>query len=121
MTRWLASAPLILAIATCNNAMAPSHASRATITIRADGITPKEISINRGNRITIVNLDSRPHRPMSDPHPDHSSCAALNFATIAPGGQAQSPVLNDALDCSLHDEMNLGDASFTTRVLVGVQ
>ena len=121
MTRWLVSSPLIIALATCSNAMAPSQGSGATITIRSDGITPKEVTLNRGSRVTVLNLDSLPHRPMSDPHKDHSSCPALNFAAIAPGARAQSAVINQALDCRLHDEMNVGKVAFTTRILIGLQ
>lgn len=121
MVRWLLSAPLIVGLATCSNALAPSADARATVTIRSDGMTPKEVTLNRGNRVTILNLDSQAHRPMSDPHPEHNSCAALNLGTIAPGGRAESAVINDSLDCRLHDETNVGDASFTTRILIGRQ
>ena len=121
MTRWLVSAPLIVALATCSNAMAPSQEAGATVTIRSDGMTPKEVTLNRGNRVTIRNLDSQPHQPMSDPHAAHNSCAALNFASIPAGARAESAVINDALDCRLHDEMNVGKAAFTTRILIGLQ
>ena len=121
MTRWRVSAPVILALATCGNAMAPSRDARATITIRSDGISPKEVTLNRGSRVTVLNLDSHPHRPMSDPHDEHSSCTALNFPSIAPGARAESAVIDDARDCRLHDEMNVGKAAFTTRILIGLQ
>jgi hypothetical protein len=121
MTRWLVSAPLIMALATCSNALAPSQDRAATVTIRSDGMTPKEVTLNRGNRVTVLNLDSQPHRPMSDPHTEHSSCTALNFASIPPGARAESAVINVALDCRLHDEMNVGKAAFTTRILIGLQ
>jgi hypothetical protein len=121
MSRLLASSPLILALATCSSAMSPSQPGSATIVISADGMTPKEVSINRGNRVIVENRDSHPHRPMSGPHPEHTSCPALNFDSIPPGAKVQSPVLDDALDCRLHDEMNVGDASFSARVLVGLQ
>lgn len=121
MTRWLVSAPLIIALATCSNALAPSQDGAATVTIRSDGMTPKEVTLNRGNRVTVLNLDSQPHRPMSDPHAEHSSCTALNFASIPPGARAESAVINAALDCRLHDEMNVGKAAFTTRILIGLQ
>jgi hypothetical protein len=121
MTRWLMSSPLFLALATCANGVAPSPPDGATVTIRADGMTPKEISINRGQRVTFVNLDSQAHRPMSDPHPEHSSCAVLNLASIPAGSRLESAIISDALDCRLHDETKPGDAAFTTRILIGLQ
>ena len=101
--------------------MAPSPEPAATITIRSDGITPKEVTLNRGNRVSVLNLDSTPHRPMSDPHAEHNACSALNFATIPPGARAESAVINDALDCRLHDELNVGKTEFTIRILIGRQ
>ena len=121
MARWLLSALLIVGLATCSHSLAPSQEAGATVTIRADGMTPKEVTLNRGNRVTILNLDSQAHRPMTDPHPEHASCAALNFEAIAPGARAESAVINDSLDCRLHDEMHVGNVSFTTRILIGQQ
>jgi hypothetical protein len=122
VARWLLSAPLLFGLATCTDSLAPSQQASATVTIRAEGMTPKEVTLNRGNRVSILNLDSQPHRPMSDPHPEHSpSCAALDFDTIAAGARAESAVINDSLDCRLHDEMNAGSAAFTTRILIGQQ
>ena len=34
--------------------------------------------------------------------------------------RAESAVINAALDCRLHDEMNVGNAAFTTRILIGL-
>src|SRR5687768_6584099 len=49
----------------------------ATVTITAAGVSPKEVTIAPGSRVTFVNNDSRSHDMQSDPHPAHSDCLAL--------------------------------------------
>jgi hypothetical protein len=56
-----------------------------------------------GSRVTMTNNDSREHDMNSDPHPQHTSCPAINWGDIRPGQSVQSDVLTTARTCGYHD------------------
>src|SRR5919106_6682693 len=59
-----------------------------TMTINANGVlTPNDITVSPGSRVTIVNNHNRPHEMNSDPHPDHGDCPALNAIGFIATGQ----------------------------------
>jgi plastocyanin len=75
-----------------------------TITISSAGaVTPKDLTVAVGSRVTIINNDSRPHDMNSDPHPEHTSCPEINYGNILPGQSAVSQVLTQARTCGYHD------------------
>ena len=85
---------------------APSNASGvsgATITIAGRAVSPKAVTINKGERVTFVNNDTVAHTMSSDPHPAHTDCPALNIGTLGPGQQHDSGVLNTVRMCGFHD------------------
>ena len=49
-----------------------------TITITAAGVSPKEIQVAVGGRVTFVNNDNAFHEMTSDPHPIHTDCPEIN-------------------------------------------
>ena len=76
-----------------------------TITIGSDGrVSPANITVPVGSRVTMVNNHSRPHDMSSDPHPSHEDCPELNqIGFLSPGQSRTSGNLNTARRCGFHD------------------
>jgi plastocyanin len=74
-----------------------------TITITANGVSPRDITVPLGSRVTFQNNDSRQHEMNSDPHPAHTDCTALNVGFIAAGTSGTTQNLNTARTCTYHD------------------
>ena len=75
-----------------------------TITISSGGaVTPNNIRVAVGSRVTMVNNDSRVHEMDSDPHPAHTDCPAINWGNLQPGQSVQSAALTTARTCGYHD------------------
>jgi plastocyanin len=73
-----------------------------TVTITASGVSPKDITVAVGSRVTFVNSDSQPHDMASDPHPEHTDCPPL-VAFAAPGQSGTTQNLNTVRTCRFHD------------------
>lgn len=74
------------------------------VTITPSGVTPKEIPVPVGSRVTFVNNDSRAHDIESDPHPIHTGCPAINeIGFIRPGESKQTGVFDVERACGYHD------------------
>src|SRR5262245_5662607 len=112
--RWsmLAGATLSLVVSACggNNPTGPSGGGgggggtgAATITITAAGVSPKNVTVALGQRVTFVNNDSRPHEMDSDPHPTHTDCPEITVGFIAAGQSATTQNLNTRRTCGYHD------------------
>lgn len=77
-----------------------------TITIASGGtVTPNNIRVAVGSRVTMVNNDSRVHDMNSNPHPAHTDCPAINWGNIQPGQSVQSAALTTARTCGYHDHL----------------
>ena len=74
-----------------------------TITITSSGVSPRDITVPLGSRVTFQNNDSQPHTMNSDPHPEHSDCPPLNPSFIAAGASGITQNLNTARVCGYHD------------------
>ena len=75
-----------------------------TITITASGVSPQNITVSPGSRVTFVNNDSRTHEMNSDPHPVHSDCPEINAVSFLAVGQSkQTDPLNTPRTCGFHD------------------
>jgi plastocyanin len=79
--------------------------STATITITANGVSPKEVTVAPGSRVTFVNNDSRSHDMASDPHPTHGDCPAIEQGVgfIQTGQTKLTNNLNVVRVCGYHD------------------
>jgi plastocyanin len=77
----------------------------ATITISASGVvSPAEVSVTQGGRVTFVNNDSRSHDMSSDPHPSHEDCPPIDqVGFLSPGQSKTSGNLNTVRVCGFHD------------------
>jgi plastocyanin len=75
-----------------------------TITIGSDGrVSPANITVALGSRVTFVNNSNRAHDMSSDPHPEHTDCPEINVGNIVPGQSRQTENLNRARTCGFHD------------------
>ena len=75
----------------------------ATITITASGVSPQNVTVTVGSRVTFVNNDTRPHDMNSDPHPEHTDCRELNVGFLQAGQSGTSQNLNTVRTCGFHD------------------
>ncbi len=91
-----------------------------TITITANGLDPKDITINAGQTVTFVNNDTRPHEMLTTPHLMHTDCPAINsVGNLTPGSNRQTGNLNNVRICGFHDHLNPDDNRFRGQINVG--
>ena len=74
-----------------------------TITITSAGVSPRDITVAVGSRVTFVNNDSVHHEMASDPHPIHTDCPDITVGFIAAGQMRATNNLNAARTCTYHD------------------
>lgn len=76
-----------------------------TITIGADGrVSPANITVAQGSRVTFVNNHNRAHDMSSDPHPSHEDCPEINQVGFLQAGQTRATGnLNTVRRCGFHD------------------
>ena len=90
----------------------------ATITITAAGVSPKNVTVAPGSRVTFVNNDSRPHEMDSDPHPAHTDCPEINVGFIAAGQSGTTQNLNTVRTCGFHDHNQPGVTSLEGTIRI---
>lgn len=79
----------------------------STITITSSGVSPKSLLVSPGTQVTFINSDSRNHEMVSDPHPEHTDCTAINTVDLLVAGQSkQTSNLNIVRTCGYHDHQN---------------
>jgi plastocyanin len=89
------------------------------VTLTPAGVSPVELTVAAGSRVTFVNNDARPHNMTSDPHPDHTDCPALNQAgLLAPGQRRETGNLVEVRTCGYHDHDNDQDNRWKGRLVV---
>jgi hypothetical protein len=82
----------------------PTPVPTTTITINGNGqVTPADIQVARGSRVTFVNQHASPHDMTSDPHPTHTNCPEINVGNLSPGQSRQTGAMNTARRCGFHD------------------
>jgi plastocyanin len=89
-----------------------------TITITGTGVTPKDIVVPRGSRVTFVNNDGVGHDMNSDPHPAHTNCPDLNVGFVAGSQSRQTEVLNTARTCGYHDHNQPSNAALQGTIRI---
>jgi hypothetical protein len=99
-----------------NNPTSPSSPSPApstspvdttTITITSSGVSPKDIRVTQGSRVTFINNDTRAHEMNSDPHPIHTDCPEINdVGHLEPNQSRSTGNLNTVRVCGFHDHIN---------------
>jgi len=90
-----------------------------TITVTESGVTPTEVRVAAGGRVTFLNNDARPHAMSSDPIQLHTDCPAINdVGFLNPGQSRATGALNVKRTCGFHDHTNESDPIFKGRILV---
>lgn len=94
-----------------------------TITIGGNGaVSPQNVTVPQGGRVTFVNNDSRAHDMASDPHPGHEDCSALNqVGFLNPGQSRTSGNLTVVRTCGFHDHNLPAVAALQGRITVTAQ
>jgi plastocyanin len=114
MTNYFMAAAFVAAVvaAGCGGSDSPTSPSTGggggatnttTITITSSGVSPRDITVALGSRVTFVNNDSQPHTMDSNPHPEHTDCPALSVGFIAAGSSSTGQNLTTARVCGYHD------------------
>lgn len=96
---------VLLPLATCGGSPStPSPGGGTTITITAAGVSPAQVTVSAGTRVTFVNNDSRSHNMTSDPHPEHHDCPEINTVGLLQANQTRETAnLVAARTCGFHD------------------
>lgn len=137
----LGAAVLVLGSAACGGGGSPTSASggsgggtsgggtgggtggsttTATITIGSNGVvSPQEVTIRQGGRVTFVNNNSRSHDMASDPHPSHEDCPPMDqIGFIQPGQSKTSGNFNTVRTCGFHDHNLPTSTGLMGRIIV---
>lgn len=90
-----------------------------TITITAAGMSPLDLSITVGQRVTFVNNDSRAHDVVGGKDPSTPECPEIAQAGfLAPGQRGDTGVFTTARTCEYHDHTMLSVPSFQGRIII---
>lgn len=99
--------------------VADPSAADLVVTITSAGVTPKELRVPVGSRVTFVNNDSRAHDIESDPHPIHNECPAINqVGFIRPGESKQTGVFAVERTCGYHDHTQSTNQALRGTIVV---
>jgi plastocyanin len=101
---------VLIVLAACGGGGSPASPSTGgsgsgtTITITSAGVSPTQVTVSPGTRVTFVNNDSRSHNMTSDPHPEHTDCPELNtVGLLQPGQSRETGNLVTIRTCGFHD------------------
>jgi plastocyanin len=120
--------PVAIGFSACGGSSSPSSPSSgnngtiaATIVIDSTGnVTPKDVTVPAGSRVTFTNNHTVNHEMASDPHPEHTLCPSLNTVGLfTPGQSRTSSNLNTPIVCTYHDHIN--DTNQALRGTIRVQ
>jgi plastocyanin len=90
-----------------------------TVTITAAGMTPLEITIDVGQRVTFVNNDTRAHDLVGGVDPNNPDCPEITQAGfLTPGQQRDTGVFTTARRCEYHDHTMLSVPAFQGRIII---
>jgi plastocyanin len=98
---------------------APAPSGPPTITITANGMTPLEITIEVGQRVTFVNNDVRAHDVVGGVDPANPECPEILQAGFLSAGQrGDTGVFTTPRTCNYHDHTALGIPAFSGRIII---
>jgi hypothetical protein len=90
-----------------------------TVTISATGMTPLEITINVGQRVTFINNDTRAHDLVGGVDPNNPDCPEITLAGfLTPGQSRDTGVFTTARTCEYHDHTMLSVPAFQGRIII---
>ena len=89
-----------------------------TVTILSTGVSPREITVAVGDRVTFVNNDVQPHDTAGGPDPATRDCPEIDaVGFLLPGQSRQTAPMPVARTCDYHDHMNHAPI-FNGRIIV---
>jgi hypothetical protein len=90
-----------------------------TITITATGVSPAQVTVAVGGRVTFVNGDVRAHELWGGIDHDHRDCPQVDEAGfLVPGQSRDSGVFTQSRTCDFHDHTNVGNPAYQGRIIV---
>jgi plastocyanin len=96
-----------------------SPAAAVTITITSAGVSPSQVEVPVGGRVTFVNNDSAFHEMSSDPHPIHTDCPEINsVGALGPGTTRQTAAFTRARTCGFHDHGQENNTSLQGQIVI---
>jgi plastocyanin len=96
-----------------------TNPSTATITIANNAVSPQEVTVSPGGRVTFVNNDSRAHDMSSDPHPEHTDCPEINqVGFLQPNQSRTTGNLNTVRTCGFHDHNQAENQALRGRIII---
>ena len=98
-------------------APAPTPSATNTITITPSGMTPLELTIAVGQRVTFVNNDVRTHDVVGGVDPSHPECPEI-LQFLVPGQRNETAVFTTTRTCEYHDHTQLGVPAFQGRIII---
>lgn len=100
-------------------APAPSPGGSTTVSITSGGLSPLQITIAVGQRVTFVNNDTRNHDLVGGIDPAHPDCPEITVAGfITPGQQRDTGVFTVARSCDYHDHAAVGVPAFQGKIVI---
>lgn len=82
-------------------------------------MSPLELTINVGQRVTFVNNDIRAHDVVGGIDPNNPDCPEiLQAGFLAPGQRGETGVFTRARTCEYHDHTMLSVPAFQGRIIV---
>lgn len=89
------------------------------ITITAAGMSPLEVTIAVGQRVTFFNNDTRPHDVVGGIDPNNPDCPEIVQAGfLAPGQRGDTGIFTTARTCEYHDHTMLSVPAFQGRIFI---
>ena len=129
--RTLVNAAVVLALAigfgACGGSNSPSSPDpgnngtiAATIVIDSTGnVTPRDVTVMAGSRVTFTNNHNTSHQMASDPHPVHTDCPPMNAVGIISNGQTKlTNAFTAARSCGFHDHDDPDNGALRGRITI---
>jgi len=121
LTALAASFTVAAVVTGCGSGDSPSTPSpnEPTVTISGTGVSPTQVRIPVGGRVTFFNNDIRPHAMSSDPITTHTDCPAINdVGTLTPGQKRSTGTLDVARTCGFHDHTDENNTAFKGSIVI---
>ena len=82
-------------------------------------MSPLEITISVGQRVTFVNSDIRAHDVVGGIDPSHPDCPEITqMGFLAAGQRGDTGIFTTARTCEYHDHTALGVPAFSGRIII---
>jgi plastocyanin len=111
-------------LAACGSSSSPTEPSGApsgpgTVTISATGVSPQEVTVPVGGRVTFVNSDRISHEISSGLDHESRDCPEVDVVGFLAAGQRRdTSTFDQTKTCRFHDHNNLGRAAYQGRIVI---